>query len=446
MYLAGSSGNLLHEIQFDWRVLSSDVEELNTYFSSHKKLEYTVDDKKIFLNILSATLEKANGLSSLLRKMEKMLESSIASTTFPESKIAELKGNVTKMQSALEGNIKRLKDLRQSIVDFDIRNAKNISDAKMLIAVKESELLAQKSKNLAVANNNDSTSIAIRSELAAAKNAYLNAENALAVAKSRRVSIAIQGDLAIQSAIAQVDAASAMVDQALLALSKLTISSGISGTVTKILARAGDTVSPGTPLVIVSDYSKLKLVSDVSLEESFLLKKGMEAEVSVDGIDKVFMGEVFVVYPEADKTTRRVRVEIMIPNTERLPANVFATARIVLPPKKSEVYVKPEWLISQNPPVIMVAEKKKCEVHADDCIEKYNGKQIFVLRKHEVAFKNNEETEFGLPVEKGLHSNQFIVVEKGKRLFEGDNVLIIQEDKEQKRDTEKEGEKSDTSA
>ena len=424
VYLAGSSANLIHEIQSDWRLFTASLNLLDGDFLLLKKLQYDISDEEELLRILSLALEKIQEMDIILKKMEIMLSSSISSSTFPESKITELKGKITQLQSSLEGRGKSLKDLRQSIADFKIQNTKNISDAELAIAIRESEVLAQKSQNLVVENSEGVTSISIDSELESAKNAYLNAKNAVAFAKSQKVSVSIQGDLAIQSALAQLDASQSMVDQAALGLSKLTISSGISGTVSKVLAFPGDTVSPGTPLLIISDYSELKLVSDVSLEESFLLHKGMEAEVVIDGVAKVFLGKVSIIYPEADKITRRVRLEILIPNKDKIPANVFATAKIKLQRQKPEVYIKSELLISQNPASIMIAEKKHCKKNEELCESMYNNKQIFIVRKRELKLKNTEETEFGFIVERGLRPNEFIISNKLKTLFEGDEILL----------------------
>ncbi len=427
VYLSGSSGNLIQEIQTQWRIFSHDLTDLNTHFSKISKLHYEASDKETLLPVLKNTIEKGEEMQNILRKMEQMLNKSISSSSFPESRITELKTKVLESQASLEKNIQSLKNLRQSITDFEIQTQQKISDAELAITVRESEVLAQKSQDTIAKNSESTTEVSINAELESAKNAVLNAENAVASAESQKVSMSIQGDLAIQSALAQMDASQSLVDQAALSLSKLTITSGIKGTVSKVLAFAGDTVSPGTPLVIISDYSELKLVSDVSLEESFLLKKGMKAEVSIDGIQKVFIGKISTIYPEADKVTRRVRVEILIPNTEKIPANVFATAKIKLQKQESLIYIPSETLISQNPASVMVAVRKKCSKQDQQdkgCITKYNDQQLYILEKKEIILKSQEETQFGLPVESGLRRNQYILKEKPSVIFEGDVVLL----------------------
>jgi len=380
--------------------------------------------KIALLPLLSNTLEKAGVLNGILRDVESMLNKSISSVSFSEDRISALKKEVRSAQSSLEGTISSLKALRQSLVDFEIQSAQQISAAELAIALRESEVLAKKSENLVVQNSEGVGIVAIDSDLVAAKNAYLNAENAVEFAESQKVSVSIQGDLAIQSALAQVDAAQSLLDQAALSLSKLTISSGINGTVSKVLAFAGDTVSPGTPLLIVSDYSELKLISDVSLEESFLLKEGMRAEVSIDGVKKKFVGKVSIVYPEADKITRRVRVEVLIKNKEKIPANVFATAVIKLKKESPQLYLPSQVLVSNNPPVVMALSRKKCKKEELDCVVKYEDKQLYVLEKKELVLNDVEENEFGISIKSGVRRNQYILKNKSKSLFEGDVVLL----------------------
>ncbi len=444
VYLSGTSGNLIQEIQTEWKIFSNDLHLLEVHFAKISKSEYTISDKEILLPILSNTLDRAKQMQEILRKMETMLNKSVSSISFPESRISELKTKILNSQSLLEKDMQSLKDLRQSISDFTIQNSQKISAAELAIALRESEVLAQESQNTVAKSSEGITEVSINSELVAAKNAFLNAENALEFAKSQKVSVSIQGDLTIQSALAQMDASQSLLDQAALSLSKLTITSGIKGTVSKVLAFAGDTVSPGTPLMIISDYSELKLVSDVSLEESFLIKKGMKAEVSIDGIKKTFIGTVSIIYPEADKITRRVRIEILIPNKEKIPANVFATAKLKLKKEKPQIYIPSKLLVSQNPPSVMVLTRKKCtkeEKETNNCIVQYNNKQLYILEKKELILNNTEETEFGLPVKSGLRRNQYILQDKSNILFEGD-IVLLQENKENN-DTNKNTEKSE---
>ncbi len=447
VYLAGVSGNLIQEIQQNWRIINIELKKFDDNFSKIAKVQYNISDKEILLPFLSDSLQKAETVKKMLRDMETMLNASISSSTFPESKIESLKTQVTQFQSSLEGQIQSLKILRQSFTDFEIQNSQKIAEAELRITVRESEVLAQKSQNVVAESSEGSTEVAINSELESAKNGYLNAKNAVEFAKSQKVSVSIQGDLAIQSAVAQMDASRSMLDQAALSLSKLTISSGINGTVSKVLAFAGDTVSPGTPLMIISNYSELKLVSDVSLEDSFLLKKGMKAEVSIDGVQKIFKGKVSVIYPEADKITRRVRVEILIPNKEKIPANVFATASIILERQKPEVYVEKSLLVSSNPPTILIAKRKKCEKSSKKCISIYENQNIYIVKTQELEFKNEEETEFGFPVLKGLRRNEYILKNKLNNIFDGDEIFIKKEETEnrdEKSENNKNGNKNNS--
>ncbi len=439
VYLSGTSGNLMKETQNEWNKISPLLEELEIRFSGIEKYSYTSDDKNDMKFLLSDTEKKAKQVRGILRKIEKLLINAVNSETLSLSQIAQWKQTIEQQQKEIEQYLQSLSQIKQTLADFEIQSPQQISQAEIQIAVMDAQLLANEEKLAISKNSQNSQNISIDSDILSAKNAYLsaknaekNAKNALSLAKSQLELVKIQGELSIQSALAQMDSAQAAMDQAALSLSKLTILSGITGTVSKVLAFDGDTVSPGTPLLIISDFSALELVTNVSVEESFLLKKGQKAIVKIDGIEKDFIGKVSIVYPEADKVTRRVRVEILIPNTSNIPANVFATAKIQLPKEKPQVFIPVSALISQNPPTIFLAEK-----------DKKNKTAPYHLVKKEIEI--GEEKRGVVPVLKGLRPNQFIVIEKYRSLFDGDEVIIKEkgEKKGDKKENKKENKEED---
>lgn len=417
IYLIGTTGNLMKNTQDLWNQASPLLEEFEIRFAEIDQISYQLEDRQELEYLLRDSLSKIKKVRGILRNIEKMLYNSIESQTLPVSQIEEWKQRVLQMQEQIEGQIQSVTEIQQQLSEFDIQSPQRISHAEINISVMESQLASSK-ENLSIAKNaQNSTDISLDSDLLAAKNSYKtaenaksNAENAVSLAQSQLELVKIQGQLSVQSALAQQDSARALLAQSALSLSKLTIQSGIKGTISKVLAFDGDTVSPGTPLVIISDFSSLKLITDVSVEESFILKKGLKATVNIDGIDTSFEGKISVVYPEADKVTRRVRVEILIPNKKNIPANVFATATIKLAREKPQVYIPISALVSQNPPSIFLVE-----------IDKKNN--ISYLQKKEIEI--GEEKRGMVPVTKGLRPNEFIVVEKYRSLFDGDEVIMV---------------------
>jgi RND family efflux transporter MFP subunit len=423
IYLAGSKQNLMEETKILWTKTNPLLEELEIRFNKIDKLKFSLEDANEIKILLSKVEEKSKIVRKMLRNLESMLYGSIVSVNFTIEKINSLKADISSLQKVLSSNLQSIDSLNQQSLDFSTQSPQRINKAELNISLRESELAARRDSLLTVENSGSLSDINIDSSINNAKNNYNNAKNNLKIRESQVKSIKVkaglseqsvlsqidsikaQSKLSEQSALSQIDSAQAMLDQSSLQLSKLEIKSGLKGVITKIMAVDGDSVSPGTPLAIVSDFSSLKLVTDVSIEESLLLKKGMKAKIQIDGIKKEIEGKLSIVYPEADKSTRRIRVEILVDNNDDIPANIFATAKIILQKQKPEIFIPLSSLISQNPPTIFVVEKQ--------------DNKFFINKKFiELGEKNNNM----VAVIKGLRKNEKVVTEKYDTVFDGDEV------------------------
>ena len=68
----------------------------------------------------------------------------------------------------------------------------------------------------------------------------------------------------------------------------------ISGTVLRKAGNVGETATPGSPIVIMSDLDDLHVVANVDETDLYKVKLGQRADLTVDGIPGVkFSGEVF---------------------------------------------------------------------------------------------------------------------------------------------------------
>lgn len=404
VYLSGTSQGVMQKTQDFWVQSHSSLSDIDDRIALVQGTPLSLEDSTLLLQDIKSEAKK---IRIILQNIEQMLQGSIVSTSFPESQIESLKTQVSSLQQQLESSIQGITTLEQNIFDFQTQSPQRITNAQINVSLMESQLSSARDQFQVAENTKKSSNVNVQAELENAKNAYLRAENALKTMVSQYKSVELQAELAVQSARAQLDSAQASLDQASLNLSKLTITSGVQGTVSQILGSDGDTVSPGTPLVIVSDFSELKLVSDVSIEESFLLKSGMRAEVSIDGVEKVFSGKISLLYPEADKVTKRVRVEISVPNTQRIPANIFATATISLPKKDPKIFIPDTSLISTNPPQVFVGDE--------------NGE----VRKRVIVI-GEKRNDGMVEVVEGLSPGEWIISEKMRSVFEGDRVEKVE--------------------
>ncbi|HEY8209390.1 MAG TPA: efflux RND transporter periplasmic adaptor subunit [Myxococcaceae bacterium] len=132
-----------------------------------------------------------------------------------------------------------------------------------------------------------------------------------------------------EAQLAQAQAAEGLAGQN---LDNSRITSPIAGTVTRRPVNVGNQVGPQAPMFTVQDLQALKLESSVDAVAFARLSKGQEAEVTVDAMPgQVFKGELTLLAPALDATTRRAACEIQIDNgSGRLLANAFARAELAL--------------------------------------------------------------------------------------------------------------------
>ena len=147
----------------------------------------------------------------------------------------------------------------------------------------------------------------------------------------------IAAKAAVDTARAQVDAARAQLAQAQAqsattaeASRDTTVESPISGVVTKRWVSQGDVVQIGTTLFTIIDPQAMQLEAAISADNLQDIRVGTPIEFKVQGFDgRVFGGSIARVSPEADPTTRQIKVFAEIPNgSGTLASGLFAEGRL----------------------------------------------------------------------------------------------------------------------
>lgn len=123
------------------------------------------------------------------------------------------------------------------------------------------------------------------------------------------------GPTALEASLAEVRASRSRLDQAREILTRHTVRSPISGIVTILRAKSGDTVEQNELIGVVEDVEKLRIFIHVpqdqvgffKLGEPFLLRVGSETH----------RPEILFVHPAADPRTGRVKIEAVLNNPNR---------------------------------------------------------------------------------------------------------------------------------
>ena len=140
---------------------------------------------------------------------------------------------------------------------------------------------------------------------------------------------------------------------------QIPVKTPVRGLVLERLVTAGTTVTPGTPLFVVSDLSTLWVLAEV--DESLLSRivVGRPVEVRVAAYpDEQFHGTVTLIGDTVNPKTRRVTVRCALPNADgRLKPEMFATVVLEQKDARRAVVVPSEAVQSiDGKPTVFVSE------------------------------------------------------------------------------------------
>jgi len=117
-------------------------------------------------------------------------------------------------------------------------------------------------------------------------------------------------EAAVKAAERQVEQAEASLNIIEVQLSKLTISSPISGVVAARHAEVGEIAQPGVPVLTITELKKVTLTTYIPESKIGLVKLGQDALVTVDSYpEESFRGTVTYISPRAVFTPRNVQLK-----------------------------------------------------------------------------------------------------------------------------------------
>ena len=149
-----------------------------------------------------------------------------------------------------------------------------------------------------------------RAQLEAARTTVIGAEAALAGAEAR-LDGARQGATATQIGVAEAQLAQARAAAKVLEAqaSKGTVLSPRAGTIVRAIAHLGETVTPGTPLVVWHDASDLTLTAYVGEMDIGRVKETLPVTITADSLPgETYKGTVRTISTRAEFTPRNVQV------------------------------------------------------------------------------------------------------------------------------------------
>lgn len=134
---------------------------------------------------------------------------------------------------------------------------------------------------------------------------------------------------ALDTAQAQVRAATASLETAQVALRDAALVAPISGVVAKRYVVPGEKVSTEQQVVSIVDLHQLELAGTVGTQEVSSLAPGMPVVLRIEGMDAPVDGRLARIAPAAEAGTRSIGVAVRLQNPkETLRAGQYAVARV----------------------------------------------------------------------------------------------------------------------
>ncbi len=229
---------------------------------------------------------------------------------------------------------------------------------------------------------------------------------------------------AVAAAQGRVVAQQALVAEAKERRSYAKLTSPIAGVITEKVTEPGNLLQPGNEVLKIGDFSRVKVIVQVSELELGKIQLGQSVQVSLDAFpNKKYIGRVIRISPAADITARLVPVEVEIPNTDgkigsgllaRVNFQSTAQQRVVIP--QTAIQQRSNGFSSPSP--------------TDRETPNRNG-TVFVINnadgKPKVTSKSvtfGEKADSKVEILSGLQPGESYVVRSGKPLKDGQDVRI----------------------
>jgi HlyD family secretion protein len=219
---------------------------------------------------------------------------------------------------------------------------------------------------------------------------------------------------AVAAAQGRVLAQQALVTEAKERRSYAKLISPILGVVTEKITEPGNLLQAGNEVVKIGDFSRIKVVVQVSELELGNIQLGQSVEVSLDAFaNQKYTGRVTRISPTADATARLIPIEVVIPNTDGKIGSGLLT-RVNFQTTTQQRVVVPQTAIQQD----------------NNSKESRNG-TVFVVSNTDsnpkVTAKTvtlGEKGDSKVEILSGLAAGESYVVRSGKPLKDGETVRM----------------------
>ncbi|MBD2609309.1 efflux RND transporter periplasmic adaptor subunit [Scytonema hofmannii FACHB-248] len=229
---------------------------------------------------------------------------------------------------------------------------------------------------------------------------------------------------AVAAAQGRVVAQQALVAEAKERRSYAKLTAPIAGVITEKVTEPGNLLQPGNEVLKIGDFSRVKVIVQVSELELGKIQLGQSVQVSLDAFpNQKYTGKVIRISPAADITARLIPVEVEIPNTDgKIGSGLLA--RVNFQSTAQQRVVIPQTAIQQRSNGVSSPSPTNRETPNRNGI-------VYVINntdgKPKVTSKSvtlGERADSKIEILSGLQPGESYVVRSGKSLKDGEDVRI----------------------
>jgi HlyD family secretion protein len=155
----------------------------------------------------------------------------------------------------------------------------------------------------------------------------------------------------------------AQADELKLRMSRTELRAPVEGYISQrsveygMIANAG-----GNAFFDIVALGQVKLVAEVPESDLPKVKKGLKATIAVNGYDKALEGEVALISPEVDRTTRIGEVHVKLGKGVRVPLGAFGRATVSLAAGEGVTLPLTAVTFGEDGPTVQIVKDGKVEV------------------------------------------------------------------------------------
>lgn len=221
----------------------------------------------------------------------------------------------------------------------------------------------------------------------------------------------------IEAAQAQVTQAEGSVRLFAAQLANARLTSPIDGEVSMVVPKVGELVSPGSPLVTVTNADNLYVTVGVPENLVNLVSTGQTVSVKVSSVSSVpLKGEIANVGPAADPRTKLFPVKIRLLQDNRPSSRTSQEIRV-----RPGMYAQVLFPENKTEEALLVPAKSIFEIDGSNWVYVVDERtSVAILRRIEVAFTNGETAA----VTSGLKEGERVITSGQRYLKDGAKVVI----------------------